>query len=142
MRKGKVMFKAGERVWHIRYGWGVLRESNINSKFPLNFTTDGVPYLATLTLHGFEMNTDINPVIFYKEQTFDISKPEPEIGTWGYFWDDCEKDLSFGKLVGKVEGLNRYVMYSFKGTVMYAHFSPDIPPHIKELMNGTNKPNP
>ena len=142
MRKGKVMFKAGERVWHSRKGWGVLKEGEVNSVYPLWFIPDSNGLNCGLLNDGYEKVDDLFPSIFYKPQTFDMSKPEPKIGTWGYFWDDCEKDLSFGKLVGKVEGLNRYVMYSFKGTVMYAHFSPDIPPHIKELMNGTNKPNP
>ena len=134
------MFNAGERVWHIRYGWGVLTESNINPKYPLNFTAQGVPHLATLTLHGFELHTDINPSIFYKEQTFDMSKPEPEIGTWGYFWDEeFHKSAHLAQLTKIVDDVYRY--WDLDGGES-KHFSPDIPPHIKELMNGNNKPNP
>lgn len=137
------MFKAAERVWHIRRGWGVL-EQNSNHEYPFRFRSDEGVLAGTYTNDGrFHIN-DINPSIFYKEQKLDMSKPEPAIGTWGYFWDDYTLDLcTFGKLRDIVDDTHKYIAECLKKgiTPMYMNFSPEIPPHIKELMNGTDTSN-
>lgn len=136
------MFKAGERVWHIMFGWGVLQESS-NIAYPLSFRSDSGIISGTYTTDGKYHPTNINPSIFYKEQIFDMSKPEPEIGTWGYFWFDESMLCIFGKLVATSDSDYKYcAQHTLGHSANYKHFSPEIPPHIKELMNGCNKPNP
>lgn len=130
------MFKAGERVWHLMFGWGVLEE-NRNDAYPLRFRSDTGILSGTYTNDGKFHTANINPSIFYKEQKLDMSKPEPAIGTWGYFWDDGEVEVcTFSKLTRIDNCKNKYILTDREDEYMYQHFSPEIPPHIKELMNG------
>lgn len=137
------MFKAGEKVIHHRYGEGVLSNNNQSSKeeFPLFF--DSYCTCCVLTSDGKQHKDDLYPSIYYVPQTLDMSKPEPEIGTWGYFWDEGYITCNFGKLIAIVDKKYKYeASYHHKGPkLMYQHFSPEIPPHIKELMNGTDTSN-
>ena len=134
------MFKAGERVWHSRMGWGELLDNMPNDDYPLLFRPDAKLGSELVTFEGYEVADDLFPIIFYKEQTLDMSKPEPEIGTWGYFWDEeFHKSAHLAQLTKIVDAVYRY--WDLDGGES-KHFSPDIPPHIKELMNGTNQPNP
>ena len=134
------MFKAGERVIHHRFGEGGLVYSE-SHQYPLLYISDAHNgHRCTLLVDGREHETDLYPSIFYKEQTFDMSKPEPEIGTWGYFWnDENHKSVHFAQLTKIVNAPYPYLDNEGGDS---KHFSPDIPPHIKELMNGNNKPNP
>lgn len=130
------MFKAGERVWHLMFGWGVLEESS-NDVYPLSFRSDTGILSGTFNNDGKEHVRNINPTIFYKEQTLDMSKPEPEIGTWGYFWDDVAGTCVYGQLKDITDCEHKYkTRYSLTIMPSYKNFSPEIPPHIKELMNG------
>jgi len=133
------MFKAGERVWHIWFGWGVLEESS-NDVYPLSFRSDTGVLSGTFNNDGKEHISNINPTIFYKEQTFDTSKPEPAIGTWGYFWDDEDSAaVAFSQLSKIIASQAKYATII---GLSWTHFSTEIPPHIKELMNGTDTSNP
>ena len=130
------MFKAGERVIHHRFGEGglVYSESHL---YPLLYISDAHNgHRCTLLVDGREHENDLYPSIFYKEQTFDMSKPEPEIGTWGYFWDD---DNVYRAIFAQLSGIRQHSpCYGLKSVGFYSNFSPDIPPHIKELMNVDN----
>lgn len=135
------MFKAGERVIHHRYGKGGLVYSE-SHHYPLLYISDAHNgHRCTLLVDGREHENDLYQSIFYKEQTFDMSKPEPEIGTWGYFWDSNEDSCALWAELCEIDNA-RPQKYKRKELNRlggwYINFSTDIPPHIKELMNVDN----
>lgn len=134
------MFKAGEKVIHHRYGEGVLGVSIIQSSHPLIFIANKSNLSCTLTIEGREGIHDLYPSIYYVPQTLDMSKPEPEIGTWGYFWDEPHPCAIFSQLFE----INNESPYKYRRKTAgcarrgYINFSPEIPSHIKKLMDKTN----
>lgn len=124
------MFKPGDKAWNPRYGWGIVKVSTMQKDKPIYF---GAGPFASDPMYpdGRYRKEDINPDIFHKEQKFDLSEPEPEIGTWGYFWDEVNEYCYFGQFDGKTG--NTHIM---KGFGIMLRFSPSLPQHIKDMMEG------
>lgn len=129
------MFKPGDKAWHPQYGDGLVHENTQHKTViqPLYYLADeGQADYIFIFPNGKAHESDLNPVIFHKEQKFDLSEPEPEIGTWGYFWDE---GISYGVILSKLTGKYGRLFVSLSGD-KHDNFSPSLPQHIKDMMEG------
>lgn len=125
-------FKAGDRVWHFPTNKWFTLESNLQpTNFPLLIIDNGRGY--TFTIDGKNHITDVNPVIFYKEQTLNFEKPKwiPKEGELCYFWNDTQKSAAD---VRKFKAYYRKIdsPYMTHSGVCYKYCCPitEIPPHL------------
>lgn len=71
----------GDRVYSIKHGWGTVTDIS-NSYITYSITADfesgyvGIEF----TPNGKLYLEDASPTLFWKEQTFDLSKPLPKLG--------------------------------------------------------------
>jgi len=86
--KNKSVFKVGDKVFDIRYGWGVISEIHEGLEFPISVHFDDDNY-DFYTYDGRITNTSIPFLSFteYKLEGFSQERPEelPKIGqiVWG-----------------------------------------------------------
>lgn len=79
----KEIFKEGDRVFHVEYGWGVVRfEESINFPILVEFSEDEV---MSFTLDGKETTESKQPLLSFTEYTlqgFSQERPIelPEVG--------------------------------------------------------------
>lgn len=65
--------KIGDKVWNSRQGWELVRCINPKDVYPIETDT------STFEEGGFKMVGDKYPSLFWKEQTFDLTKPLPDL---------------------------------------------------------------
>lgn len=69
--------KVGDKVWSSLYGWGtVVRKDLTLEEYPLQVRFDNE--VRSYTLGGYMMTNHRSPSLFWKEQKFDLSQPEPK----------------------------------------------------------------
>jgi hypothetical protein len=125
-------FKPGQRAWCSLYdAWGTVRKCGLIDH-PLEWIGDEGGLTKCVTMDGKDEPRHKMPILFHREQTFDFSEPEPEIGTWGYFWDIGADCLIFGAYAGKTP-TGRHLL---RGGNSYINFSTGLPEHIKKMMEG------
>ena len=65
--------KIGDRVWDSRAGWSTVEIICLDDKYPIR--TENASYKET----GFRFSKDEFPSLFWKEQSFDLTKPLPNL---------------------------------------------------------------
>jgi hypothetical protein len=91
------MFKnaqTGDRVWNLRYGWGIIKKIRSNTKMKLEvfFDIDVSPTLADYTADGKGSIWDLHPELFWNEfkfppEAFIKSLPKLEKDTKVLVWE-------------------------------------------------------
>ena len=101
------IFKVGDRVFDIRFGWGTVKhiQEDVSSYFPVNVLFDN-DKSQNLKFYSSELDGEkyINLLSFteYTLQGFSQRRPidyEERIGKWGRFFDKNELHLAIDKLV-------------------------------------------
>lgn len=108
----KQIFKIGDRVFDIMYGWGVVEELHQDEErsYPLIVRFPGFDTLY-YTRDGKSNTSDSHPILSFTEYGFDnrFSQERPinyeeYIGKWGKFWDNNPQHFRvLGKLVGYIQ---------------------------------------
>lgn len=84
--------KVGDRVWHIRYGFGKITE--ICPQYVQQIIVDFGIAKKSFSYAGKEWEGDLNPTLFWDEIKFDIpTKPLPKlkIDTQVLVWDNTDE---------------------------------------------------
>lgn len=68
--------EVGDKVWSVVEGWGVVKEIHKNSNFPLLVSFKSRNFSCGYTFEGKSSLVDNGPSLFWKEQTFDLSRPK------------------------------------------------------------------
>lgn len=103
----KQIFKVGDRVFDIRYGWGTIKKYNANYTFPIGVwfdrkdIQDFIHYLKS----GKDYELDNVGLLSFTEYDlvnggFSQERPinyDDYIGRWGKFWDDGSKDYMISR---------------------------------------------
>ena len=101
----KTIFKVGDKVFDIRYGWGIVKYiytidwEKVGPEFlvcEVDFNKEKEPYIYTK-----KSVTQMLSFTEYTLQGFTQEKPvnyEEYIGKWGKFWDNGENAVIVGKL--------------------------------------------
>ena len=99
----KTIFKKGDRVFDIRFGWGTVITENIviDSFNPMVVQFDDEELRNYYTLRG----KDITKLLSFTEYTLQgfsqerTINHEKHVGKWGKFWDDNKERFIIGKLL-------------------------------------------
>lgn len=135
--KKQEIFKLGDRVFDIMYGWGVVEELHQDEErsYPLIVRFPGFDTLY-YTRDGKSNTSDSHPILSFTEYGFDnrFTQERPinyndYIGKWGKFWNDCSKEYTISKLE-KVK-LNKFK--SNTSIALYNNFEPLTEEQIKIL---------
>ena len=99
----ETIFKIGDRVFDIRFGWGIVITENIviDSFNPMVVQFDDEELRNYYTLRGKDI-TKLLSFTEYELQGFSQERPvnyEEYVGKWGKFWDDNKERFIIGKLL-------------------------------------------
>lgn len=103
----KQIFKVGDRVFDIRYGWGKVTICADTILYPIGvqFNEDDSQEVILYTEDGKGHLGDNKPVLSFTEYGFDNRFSQKRvfdykncIGKYGKFWDDGENTIIVGKL--------------------------------------------
>ncbi len=99
----KEIFRVGDRVFDIRYGWGEIVSINSDRAYPITAVFNGSK--TNYTYKG-ESSTGNIQTLSFKEYGFDnrFSQERPinyndYIGKWGKFWDIDVKTCIIDRLI-------------------------------------------
>lgn len=101
------IFKVGDRVFDIRFGWGTVKhiQEDVSSYFPVNVLFDN-DKSQNLKFYSSEFDeekyTNLLSFTEYTLQGFSQERPinyEVYIGKWGRFFDKNEIHIAIDKLV-------------------------------------------
>jgi len=103
----KKIFKKGDRVFDIRFGWGKVVDDNKCSLYPIGvkFDKNKSKEIVVYTNNGIsDINKKFSLLSFteYKLQGFTLRRPlnyEDYIGKWGKFFNEDETDIAIDILV-------------------------------------------
>lgn len=132
----KRIFKVGDRVFDIRYGWGTIISCEITRTYSIQvkfdkYGSDEMYY----SKNGKVYPDDKHPTLSFTEYTLQgFSQERPieysnHIGKWGKFWNNGDKQY----LISKLE---RLVLSSFRPRTekkFYDNFEPLTEEQIKIL---------
>lgn len=140
----KEIFKIGDRVFDIQYGWGEVIDIKLSHNNPLKvkFEHGG---MCNYTSDGYYYNTDLVPSLSFTEyelKGFSQERPinyNDYIGCWGLFWDINGLDGIDEKLLSKLSSLNNDSKFKFISItgVHFRYFEPLTEEQLKAL-NLTN----
>lgn len=103
----ETLFKVGDRVYDIRFGWGTVKhiQEDVSSYFPVNVLFDN-DKSQNLKFYSSEFDeekyTNLLSFTEYTLQGFSQERPinyEDYIGKWGRFFDKNEIHIAIDKLV-------------------------------------------
>lgn len=79
-------FKNEDRVFDLRYGWGVVKNDNFGEKYPIYVSFDGgETYIYTK--EGKDDVSDINPILSHTEYSTQSECPKVmEVSDYGMKW--------------------------------------------------------
>ena len=103
----KQIFRTGDRVYDIRFGWGTVVDDNRCLLYPIGvqFDRDDSKQIIVYTNNGISNVSEESSLLSfteYKLQGFTQKKPvnyKKYIGKWGRFFDENETHISIDKLV-------------------------------------------
>ena len=133
----KQIFKVGDRVFDIMYGWGVVEELHQDEErsYPLIVRFPGFDTLY-YTRDGKSNTSDSHPILSFTEYGFDnrFSQErsinyEEYIGKWGKFWDDRIKEY----IISRLERATPEGFKSNTSFILYNNFEPLTEEQIKML---------
>ena len=85
------IFKKGDRVWCCIYGWGTVSAiSNLETSNPVEVEFD-LGSNSEYTKDG-RLKLTVSRTLFFKEQKFDDSRPEPVYEEGAWYWADIVGD--------------------------------------------------
>lgn len=130
------IFKVGDRVFDIRFGWGTVIDDNRCLLYPIGvqFDKGDSKEIIVYTNNGIsDVNKKFSLLSFteYKLQGFTLRRPlnyEDYIGKWGKFWNDKKEYI--------VSKLERYSSEGFRTTTsiaLYKFFEPLAEEQLKIL---------
>ena len=131
------IFKVGDRVFDIMYGWGVVEELHQDEErsYPLIVRFPGFDTLY-YTRDGKSNTSDSHPILSFTEYGFDnrFSQERPinyeeYIGKWGKFWDDRIKEY----IISRLERATPEGFKSNTSIMIYNNFEPLTEEQIKML---------
>lgn len=139
----KQIFKKGDRVFDIRFGWGKVVDDNRACLFPIGiqFDDDDSQEVIVYTDDGKLSLGEESPLLSFTEYTlqgFTQEKPinyEYYVGKWGRFWDNGENAV----IVGKLYDYYQYHTHHFRvrthddEVAFYTNFEPLTEEQIKIL---------
>lgn len=132
----KQVFKKGDKVFDIQFGWGVVVE--INDKYTFSVFVEFDSGCQTYTKNGYYDDDFKHPSLSFTEYTIQgFSQERPidyteYIGCWGIFWgDDDNAILNIGKLVRIDTGTN-HPYYNCKSE-NYQFFQPLTDEQLKAM---------
>ena len=114
----KTIFKVGDRVFDIRYGWGEVVEidKDENTTYPVfvNFNN----FIERYTLNGLDKKINETPILSFTEYTLqgfsqERPKKEPEIGSLCLFSDDEEEFNNNIGHVGRLESIDKDLRFPY-----------------------------
>lgn len=133
----KTIFKVGDRVYDIRYGWGKIIDKN-NGAIGVQFEDDDSQEVIIYTNDGKRTLGEETPLLSFMEYTlqgFSQERPinyKDYIGKWGKFWDRDKHILLLGKLLAYDTVENKD--YPFENKFgYYINFEPLTEEQIKAL---------
>ena len=133
----KQIFKVGDRVFDIMYGWGVVEELHQDEErsYPLIVRFPGFDTLY-YTRDGKSNTSDSHPILSFTEYGFDnrFSQERPinyeeYIGKWGKFWEDRIKEY----IISRLERITPDGFKSNTSIMIYNNFEPLTEEQIKML---------
>ena len=130
----KTIFKVGDIVFDIRFGWGEVKEIQKDGTHVIKVDFDN--YSSNYTRDGKDYHTDLSPILSFTEYNLidgGFSQERPidygeYIGKWGKFWNDKKEYI--------VSKLERYSSEGFRTTTsiaLYKFFEPLTEEQIKIL---------
>ena len=135
----KTIFKVGDRVFDIRFGWGTVKhiEEDENSYFPISVLFDNDKFQNNKLYeveHNDKTYTNLLSFTEYTLQGFSQRRPidyEECIGKWGKFWNKDTNDIVIDKLI---DYYGDYVYEPFESRfTQYQYFEPLTEEQIKIL---------
>ena len=126
----ETIFREGDRVYDIRYGWGTVARYNDSENYPISvkFDQDISQEFMYYTECGKSYKLDNAGLLSFTE--YDLvnggfsqeksSNHEQYIGKWGRFWNDKEKEYTISKL----KSYNREGFRSTTSIAIYNNFEP------------------
>ena len=133
----KQIFKVGDRVFDIMYGWGVVEELHQDEErsYPLIVRFPGFDTLY-YTRDGKSNTSDSHPILSFTEYGFDNrftqERPinyEEYIGKWGKFWGDRIQEY----IISRLERATPEGFKSNTSFILYDNFEPLTEEQIKTL---------
>ena len=110
----KQIFKVGDRVFDIRYGWGTIKKYNANCTFPIGvqFDRENIQDLIHYLKSGKDYEIDDVGLLSFTEYDlvnggFSQERPinyEDYMRKWGKFWNDNPEYFTIGILKGYEQG--------------------------------------
>lgn len=105
----KQIFKVGDKVYDVRYGWGEVTHADWREDYPIRvkFKDDSV---SSYTHDGVWHKKINKPVLSFTEYTLqgfsqERPKPQPKVGEMCVFWDNNDTDNR--RVVSKLERINK-----------------------------------
>ena len=106
----KQIFKVGDRVFDVRYGWGTIVKYNATQNYPIEvkFDKNDLEELIRYTKYGKDYKLDDAGLLSFTEYDlinggFSQERPvnyEDCIEKWGKFWNDNPEYFTIGILKG------------------------------------------
>ena len=133
----KEIFRKGDRVFDIRYGWGTITRvtDDFKSFFPIWVDFDNGYDKQVYTLEGAS-KIDKIPMLSFTEYGFDDRFTQGKsinyndyLNKWGKFWNDKINEYTISKL----ERIKLTGFVSNTSIVIYDHFEPFTDEQIKVL---------
>ena len=102
----KTIFKTGDRVFDIRFGWGTVKEvlDTLYHNYPITVFFDNIGNVITYASDG-SFGAGMPQMLSFTEYTLQgfsqerLVNYEEYIGKWGKFWDDNKERFIIGKLL-------------------------------------------
>lgn len=130
----KQIFKKDDKVFDIKFGWGVVKEIDNSLLFSvlIEFGDNKMGY----TSEGKISLTSIEPTLSFTEYRIDkgfsqerVINYKDYLGKWGKFWNNHNKDY----IISKLDRVESNGFKSNTSTVIYDNFQPLTEEQIKIL---------
>lgn len=134
----KQIFRKDDRVFDVRYGWGIVQFINNLDSFPLYVKFENG--YAKYTIDGKNSTKSIAPELSFTryENGGKLSQERPVnyedcIGKWGEFWNDYGDKIIDRLLYIKDEEFEQLRFKAYKANEYYSYFEPLTEKEIKVL---------
>ena len=125
----KQIFKVGDRVFDVRYGWGKVTNCQDTPLYPIGvqFDEDDSQEVLFYTEDGEVSLGDNKPLLSFTEYGFDnrfsqkrIADYNEYLNKWGKFWDKNGKDY----VISRLERVKSDGFKSNSSIALYDNFEP------------------
>ena len=132
----ETIFREGDRVYDIRYGWGTVVKHNDSENYPISvkFDQDISQEFMYYTECGKSYKLDNAGLLSFTEYDLvnggfsqeRLISNHDHIGKWGRFWNEDEEESVIGKLYNYVSFINKPFMMKVREDQInhYQNFEP------------------